>query len=131
VARLLGDDECRGTAVAAVAALGEAAATPPILAALGRLARDPEGDVRVAAAKAVGAVRAAPPELLAALLDLLRDPLTFVRRAARDAVGCLGAAVTPTFLAGLSRLLHDGDAGVRSSAVLAAHAWAARRRRRG
>jgi HEAT repeat protein len=88
-------DSVREAAAKALGRIGDAAAVPGLLAALG----DADADVRRAAAKALGEIgdAAAVPGLLAAL----RDADWRVRWAAAKALGEIGAPAVPGLLAAL------------------------------
>jgi HEAT repeat protein len=99
----------RAAAARALREIGDAAAVPGLLAALG----DASWYVREAAAAALGEIgdAAAVPGLLAALRDAEED----VRRAAAAALGQIGAPAVP----GLLAALRDAEEDVRRAAAAA------------
>ena len=115
-------EDCRLTAAAALGQMGQAAATPEVVAALLRLLSDPVRAIRRAAVAVSGQMSqaAATPEVFAALLGLLPDPAGTVRRAAAAALGQMGqAAATPEVVAALLKLLSDPEEAVRRAAAAA------------
>jgi len=105
-------------------ALGNQAATPPVLARFADLLRDPLDDVRQTAASSVARLgrRAATSKILEALPPLLAAS-SEVRLAATRAVSAIGIkAATEPILVALPVLLQDSTEAVREAAAAAVEA---------
>ncbi len=147
LAKLLGDKDARGGALAALGALKVAAAVPEIVAAI----RTPGASerFRVAAVSTLGAIGG--PEALAALVSLLSDPASPVRFAAQyaletlkatdvllplldspqrrvrlHAIEALGRIPAPEAKDALRKLAGDADRVVRGSVIEALTAMASK-----